>query len=949
MATHYTDCATNNDMNTEFFSTNSPLPIDKGSEKKAFASEFDPSSFLIPGWKGESLLSRSALVLHKIQNQLWQDAVSQFQNHPNFNQSLQKGIHREFLSFAKHYEIQGEEFESGTNFWRHFYDESSPYRKQLDYFVQQFCFKAVTLYLYKVRLIVIIESENLASITDKALLNPHSFFARLFGMGGQRELVCESLQFNIYSWYHPSASYARVINTNAKLFSCLSTTELTILTKFSWEKYIPTESLHPSFFHKDESYSHSLSHKSMGLLLNILMVFAPIWKKQDEFSYPHPSKGTHPKVLNTKFAGDFLNALSNSHWLAQEHNQDVCKSEILCPSFISNDFENGKFLRCCHELQFLTFLVRYSKDHDSNPLDFIAKVMREKYNNSISDVSGQQSLFSRYDLKKKILYDRIVLNLCRIPKTNPHHFLISQISRQKSSLGKDGHLLVMTNQKLFVPSQSSKIQQLLKDFKLELILEMEELKGKGEIPHYIYTFSHANRYNASSVLQEGIDHSSNVHTFRWRGDIVPFEKFKLYIDELNRFFRQKNSISTPLYQSNPAPNLYFEFHQDAILDGGILLSSKSKDSFHITHPTFFKNLTESCSPFDQFFSTGHLDSPSLFEVKSSLTIGLLGATITHEQQFPLVLIVNYSNPSRITLEIIGSKSYQAKFEQYGQAFYKYFGLIPKHPGLNINLFREFFSTDLGLQIIQISLQGSLTKQSAKQSAKLNALLVPNFFSETTEIPSPFREKNYILSYDYRQLKETHPENISAEWNKAKNLLAETVHISPWARMSLLANFKFNITKALESSQNHSDKQSCFNNRLIREALLRLESYPVYPKNEDVYLEFNVVNQEELHHPLAELSLKPENRQYVLSLEDEEKQTILRLHSEPEFLEFIQYILSSAIGYPISSLIKNLYLPKLTQFQEILRNYTMMDHCLKEILKELTTLIVQMLTHQIRKS
>ena len=893
---------------------------------------FNPSSFLVPGWEGGSLASKSSLYLKKVQKNLLQDAIAQFEGMPNFNQSLKKKIHREFIDFSCAYQLDLEELEKESVFWGHIYDEHSPRRKELDAFIRKFCLKAVNLYIYKVKFVVTLASEKLASVTPNNLLNPHSFFSRTFCFGGPRDLMCKALQRNTYSWYHPSADCAETIVRDRDSFAEISTGELMLLTRLNGEGEANSLAFR-------KHYSHTLSHKLLGLLLNSLMVYFPIWKKREQFCYPLSLKGGYPEILNTKFEGDYINSLSYSHWLAQEWNQEILWSEILCPGFVDSHFDNGTFLHYCHELQFLIFLASYSKKYQAHPLNFIAKAMRDKYNKSEEMLSGQPSLFSQYDLKRKLLYDRVILSVCNLPEKNPHHYLLNRIQRQGKTLTMGGYLLVMSNQNLFIASQSGKIHQLMEQFQLEFYLNLEDLQGKGEIPHYIYVFSKASSgaKKRSSACHKNI----NFHTLQWSGSLAPFEKFKAFLNELETFFQQKSPVSTPIYQRDLEGGLCFKFQQDAVLEGGLLLSSTAKNSTRITHPNFFKNLTQTCSPLDQFFAIEQLGGGDSSELKQAFTVGLLGVAVRREHQFPHVLIIDYSHDFQISLEIISSKSYRAKLKNYGQAFYQYFGLSPKIGGLDINLFREFFSTDLGRQVVQICLQGGMKKSKAK----LKSLLIPKVFARPVEVTGVFKDEDHFFHCKSDKIRKCHPELIAREWEKGKESLSLDEKMSPRSKMHVLAHFKYQIGNAMSSSV-LVGKNVDFNNDLIKQPLLGLRYYPIYPKSEDVYIEFLTRKSENLQLPCEEFRLDEGEDGASLALMTEEREVIIRFHSEPIYLDFIHYILTSAKGKSFAFLVKNLRVPRLDDFKEILRNYTMMDDCLQDVHDDVKVALGKIITQQI---
>ena len=745
--------------------------------------------------------------------------------------------------------------------------------------------------------------------------------------------MCKALQRNTYSWYHPSANCAELIVRDRDSFAQISTGELMLLTRLNGEGEGD-----PLAFRKQ--YSHTLSHKLLGLLLNSLMVYFPIWKKREQFSYPLSMKDGYPEILNTKFEGDYISSLTYSHWLAQECNQEMVWSEILCPGFVDEHFENGSFLRYCHELQFLIFLTSYSKKYQTHPLNFIAKVMRDKYNKSEETLSGQPSLFSRYDLKRKLLYDRIILSVCDLPEKNPHHFLLNRIQRQGKSLTIGGHLVVMSNQNLFIASQSGKIHQLMEQFRLEFYLNLEELQGKGEIPHYIYVFS---KTSSNGKKYVGADRkNTNFHTLQWSGHLTPFEKFRAFLEELETFFQNKNPVTTPLYQKDLPGELCFKFQQDAVLEGGLLLSSTAKNSSHITHPNFFKNLTKTCSPLDQFFTIEQLGGGDYSELKQAFTVGLLGVAVRREQQFPHVLIIDYSHDFQISLEIISSKSYRAKLKKYGQAFYQYFGLSPKIAGLDINLFREFFSMDLGRQVVQLCLQGGMKKSKAK----LKSLLIPNVFAHPVEATGVFKDEGHFFHSKSDKIRQCHPELIAREWEQGRDILSSDEKMSPRFKMHLLAHFKYQIVNAMNFSVLPDNKRIDFNNDLIKRPLLNLRCHSIYPKNEDVYIEFLTRKPEDLQCPCDDFRFEEGENGAALALMTEQREVIVRFHSDPDYLQFIHYILNSAKGKSFALVVRSLRLPRLDEFKDILRNYEMMDECLQDVHDDVKGVLGRIITRQI---
>lgn len=915
------------------------------NDAQVSAEEFAPKDFLIPGWKGESLISRPAIYIKKIQEQLRKDALSQFRKFKTHNKSRRQVIHAEFMDFAKSKSFNLGELEQIHMFWVHLENPKSQYKEILESFADLYSFRAITIYIYKIKFIVTLASEVGVQLTQKNILNPSFFLGNVFKRGSSKELICESLQTNSYSWYRPSSSLFSEIENLALNFHQISTSEMMKLST-----YRPTNST--SDF-KDESYAHSLSHKAFGLFLNNLLVFFPIWQKTDKFSYPKENKSTTPDVLNTKFVGNNLTSFSQSHWLAQQENVTMKWSEIICPDFSDETFECGTYVQICQELQFLTFLLSLAKYQNHNSIDLICRVMKEKYSRSKEKESGQFNLFSKYETKKELIYERVVLNVSDAPKKNPHHYLLQKIQGQEESLDPNGYIYVLSNQKLFVPSQSNKIEQLLKKFKLEASFSFEELKGKGEVPNYLYILTKRD-INAPAQNEFFFDpfgspmssarkvEKESCFSFRCHGELSVFNKFHSFVDELHNFFSIKSVNSTVIYQKDICEKVQFEFHQDAILEGK-LLSTTKKGSDHITHPTFFKNLTKTCSPLDKFFLIEGL-SPELDGVHSvDITSNLLGIQSAKEDRFPYLLIVDYSNPGNIRIELTSMELYRAKVEQYGMAFFQYFGLLPKRNQVNINLFREFFCTDLGNQVIQLSLNGGYTKLKAKVSA----LLIPNFIGTPDQMPNLLQKKLSVLQKGSDELIQMDPTLLKEEFQGLQDNMIEGSFLSPWSLMGMLTNFKHQLIKTEQKIKSKSPHQvEKFRNPMIIESLLKLDCKSVYPQNDEVFLDFQIKSKDEIHLPLTQTLQKSEGENCFLEVYSNEK-LILKVYSEASVLQFMKFILESATGNAISSVIPNIQVPLASELESVLERFEAVSTTFDYIQNETYQLISNLLQKQIQ--
>jgi hypothetical protein len=926
-----------------------PPQIPKNSN--SMMEQFSPSEFLIPGWNGGGLLSKEALSIQKTLGKLWIDAKYQFKGLGIRSKSLNISVYNEFLAYAHDENQTFGNLENHVDFWSQLMDPKAQDRQKLDEFINIYCFRSVTAYLYKLQFIISLAEETGFKYDERSLLNPNAFLGKIFKKGSSTELACESLQANQYSWYRPSANFCENVDILRLKFHQVSITEMQKICT-----YRPKLDKASNLEFEDSEYSHSLSHVSFGLFINNLLLFLPRWAKGNKTNpFTVSNLGKRAKVLNTKFAGDNLSSMTHSHWLAQESNINLLWDEIVCPDFIGKEYKNGQFLKICHELKFLTFLVKMSNAQDYDPVTLICQTMSEKYSKNAAEVAGQMSMFPKYEVKNDLVYERIILNINSVPKKNPHHYLIGQINSQFKQLDANGYLIVFSNQKFFVPSQAERIEQLLQTFKLETFFNLENLKGKGEIPNYIYVFTKKPSLDASGLAElfkgrkqtgfrfQDPHKKESCLSFRFTGELTHFKKFNNIVEELESFFDRKCSSATPIYQNELEENLTFEFYQDAIIEGK-LLSSTSGDSDRITHPNFFKNLTKTCSPFDQFFQ---IESLSL-ENKRDIPTGFLGISFKEEDRFPFILIINHSNPTNIEIELIGKDSYRAKSEQYGMAFFQYFGLIPKHPDLNINLFREFFSNPIGQQIIQLSLNGGFTKLKGK----LKSLLIPSFFGLYQSLNRDVESSLDYFKTTSDDFIKQHPDEVLSKFKELETIIFSLSKSRPWAILSLLSNFKSNLSDSIDSYLEKSKLNKAgtehYSNPLILEPLLKSKKSNIYPKNQEVFVDLQIEDRAQIHLPLTHCQVKAEGENHFIELSSGEH-LVVRLFSDPVLLSFIKFILSNSNGVKISELLTAIAVPRITELKEILENYSLIKSSLEQLLGDTDSIINKILTTQISLS
>jgi hypothetical protein len=914
------------------------LNLDQSNTKNQFLNEpecsaFDPAQFLIPGWTGDGLITASALTVKSALNNLSIDALALFKKTCSSNKLLIKQTHDEFVHFATYSQIDSTLIPTANDFWFHLQDDSSPMKKIIDDFLHIHCFRAVAIYLFRIKFILDLSTELNIDSTEDIFFNPSSFLGRIFKKNSSTELHCESLQINQYSWYRPSREYRENLLKLKDAFKMITLTELIKLISTPKNDRI----------YSIKNYSHSISHLTFGLLVNDLLLKLP-----HRITPPAKSKQTScdkssllPKTISTRFAGNNLSSFALSHWLAQETNVKQSQwNTLLCPDFAGLEFVDGQFLKYCQELQFLSFLNRMAVLNHYEIVPFICKIMKEKYNSPSAGAHQQQSFLNMGGASSETLYDRVVLNLTDLPKTNPHHFLLQQIYSQRNLLKNDSYLYVFTNQNLFVPSSSEKVDQLLKEFKLEALFNLEYLKGKGEIAQFIYVFTPRimERLKPLRLLEVNRATKESCLSFEFKGNLVRFNKFNKFVEEFSSFIKSK---STPVYSEKIDDDLSFDFHQDAILEGKLVSNSSGKDKGQMAHPSFFKNLTKSCITLENFFQMELISHHDIYSDNKNITSELLGLKIDPLKQFPLLLIVNQSDPLQTFLELTSADSFRAKVEQYGTAFYYYFGLTPKHHSINLNIFREYFTSTIGHQIIQMQLvDGPL-----KLKSKLKSLLVPRFFAETHFTPEAVSKNFSMLEWEPMKLNQQHPAELTKRFAQEVKCIDEAALKYPWHLLGLLSHFKLNLRSTHMHFNTQKIEPHYFSNPLISEALVKLKTTSIYPQNPDIFIEINVKNPSELHMPLSSLQLVREEEEFRLVLKFQET-TIVTFHTTVLMNHFLKFILNNAIGMKISDILINLKAPSQNALEQVVEDFELINSAKEELINTTDNLIIQILRNQI---
>jgi hypothetical protein len=313
--------------------------------------------------------------------------------------------------------------------------------------------------------------------------------------------------------------------------------------------------------------------------------------------------------------------------------------------------------------------------------------------------------------------------------------------------------------------------------------------------------------------------------------------------------------------------------------------------------------------------------------------------------FPYVLVVNHNDPNLIQLNIISGNTLNAHFEKYGYAYYSYFGLLPKRNDLNINIFREYFQSKIGIQIIQLSLNGGNTKIKGK----LKSLLIPATF-RYAEAPEKSNTNLDFLNLDSDTILSKNIEQLHQQLAGSTAAIKEASGQYSWYILGQLSHFKTTLIDTVYKIKGHNNKSSkiIFENPIICNSLIGLKASSIYPYHADIFIEITTAQKQNIHLPLTARLLKQiENDQYYLSIESAEGE-IVRLHSEKVMLDFIDFILQKATSVPISKILSSLKVPSLSDMKNVVSKYEIFETGIQELSTDIKELINQIFTDLISK-
>jgi hypothetical protein len=910
------------------FTPNHQIANHAKSDELNAAVGFNPMKHFIHGWHGDALNSKEVVSLKKVMQELEQKALQQFLKTDHFTKSFKQELYNEFLAYAHSTESHFSDLKCSQTFWSELKDNDSKYRSQLDLFLNIYIKRVITIYMLKMRFISYLTDHQAHNLSLKQiLLNPNQLVNQLIRKGGTNHLHSKSFTANLFSWWRADEADWNLVLEMHRSLNQLNISQ--IIKLISVQNHLANEN--------QNLFSHSLSHKNFGLFLNSLLINFPIWSnslQDQELLNQRYGKSDEFKIISCKYIGDYLESLSHAHWLAQDNNKYFKWDEILCCDFKGLDFEYGSFFELFNELQFMAFLAEISKMHSLPIVETISETINRHFANRKVLNNDQTNFLNDLQVDRTSTYDRLILNLCHFPKNNPNHFLISHIMEQLKSVKSDGFIYVLSDKKLFVPSLKDKVESLLKLAKLEAAIDLSEIKGKGEVPSFIYIFSKKTEIAQKQPLE------NQTYSLRLSGELDSFHFFHFFTDELNHFFQNHLGQSPAIYSKDFFSQFRIEFYRDAVIKGR-LIRSTDKETNSITHPAYFRKLCENSCHFDHFFEIEPLDEKKL--KKESIDFAVLNWSMPN-YDFPYCAVLDRRNPEDIKVEIFPTVNLKAIQNNYGFAYCDYFGLRPKLTGLNINIFREFFQSNIGQQLIQLNFQG----QNSKFKSMLNALLIPRFMLEATTMPDYVESGFQLLKTNHEELKEIAPSELIAEFQKAEVFLSGLTHKFPTHILSLLVQFKLSLEQALSDLSLAGVGEINFKNPQIYMPLMECPQYHVYPNNEEVFIQLKYTKKEQLERTDHKIKLFLDPRDKSLAFVEAyiEQDCVMQIHLALSSAKFLVFLLNNFPNVCLPQLISALKIPKAQDIDRVLTVIEQYQYALTKIKDQSHRIIQSILINQI---
>jgi hypothetical protein len=127
----------------------------------------------------------------------------------------------------------------------------------------------------------------------------------------------------------------------------------------------------------------------------------------------------------------------------------------------------------------------------------------------------------------------------------------------------------------------------------------------------------------------------------------------------------------------------------------------------------------------------------------------------------------------------------------------------------------------------------------------------------------------------------------------------------------------------------------FNNPMIKSQLMLKQTRPLYPENEDVFLEFvEGSSPADIHLPMTSIQMQVKHeadlKLHYLELSSNNR-VIIRLHAEEIIVLFLNFLLSHAIGVSFAKILKAVHLPSLKDLKLIVETTQGLKSTYQELL------------------
>ncbi len=819
----------------EFYDIDSPLiPLEKKVKKIKNSSI---QKFILQDWSGEELLSSKAIKIQKIQNLLVKEAFSLLKNKRYLNKSRENLFHQKFI---KYYNLNNKDnndkkLDDYDTFWEHFVDPLSPYRENIDLFTNMYCFQSVTAYIYQVNFIKCYATNNNIILTDDHLLNSNSFISSIFPAGSSKEIKASCLNINLYNWYRPSKNLIKRIYELTKYLPSLSVYELYRISI-------------PKLILKNNSFS--LSHKMFGKFSNMLMIYFPQWFEQKNY---HNNKDIQ-FILNTKISGQYSCSIGISHWAEQENNTHLKWNHIISPHFFNTDDPNCEYINICYEWYFLKMLFSVKPQNEISPISMICQAMNRKYKKDI------QLSFIENKLQYN-KYQRIFLN----SKEKNALAIIKEISNEIELLSPGGFLYILCNYNILSYSLKDKLKDITYRSRLVSYFNFKELENKGELSDYVYIFK---KRDIDYKIPKDSEKESCI-SFNFTGNLYSFSDFQKIDNELTNLFNSESPDNISIKQKKIDNYMQFNLHQDAIVEGSLI---SSINNHKIIHPSFMSSLSSNYRPLGNFFNLENII------IKDSKDNESTNHHINWINQSPTyAIIVDLENKININISVCTYKEMMKFREKYGDMLYKYFKLIPKKVNTDYKLLNEYFLSNLGNQLIQLTIS-----DMPKIKSRLQSILIPEFIATNEPI---LKNPQISITKDINNLLENKLDDTAQSLIECFTIITNDINSIAKREPQAISIFCDIKEKLLNIKTTLGGKKLNFNNKYLIKKLLDLELLSISINNPEVYIE--KINDDMTITTFNKI--KTENCNYSLEFITENQQIAMKIHSNELLLSFIEFL------------------------------------------------------------